>query len=420
MNRRKLITILATIGIIAALVVLLVGCSKEITTTTTQTTTQTSTTTTTTTAKVLKIGIINYLGWPPGITEDKVIKILADDINKKGGVTIGNEIYTLQVISYDTQNSQETAVAAANRMVYQDGVKFILSDGRQTSGFLDITDAEKVVVICGTPDPSILNPKYKYVFNATSINTSPAVTLGWFAKNHPEFKNYVAAFTDDREGHMINGIFGGMFTAFNIQKTDIFYPAQQTDLSAVATQAMQLKPDVFIWQGSETTVVKSMKQAGYNGQLFAIDAKPFSDLTRTTTPQELEGLIDGALPTEFDPPLTQGAIDFKALYTAVTGKWDDPALDGTVLFNCLIAGLQQAGSIDTDKVAAKISSGMEFDTPLGVAKMIPRADMGSGDRTVDLIVSTFIKQINNGQPEIIATIDPEEGMAYCATLFKAK
>lgn len=419
MNLRRLLTVLATIGLITVLVVLLFGC-KATTTTTTQITTQTTTTTTTTTPKVLKIGVLNYLGWPPGITEDKLFKILADDINKKGGVTIGNEKYTIQLISYDTQNSQEVAVAAANRLVYQDGVKFILSDGRQTSGCTDITDAEKVVVICGTPDPSILNPKYKYVFNATSINTSPAVTLGWFAKNHPQFENYVAAFTDDREGHMINGIFGGMFTAFNIQKTDIFYPAQQTDLSAVATQAMQLNPDVFIWQGAETTVVKSMKQAGYNGQLFAIDAKPFSDLTRTTTPQELEGLIDGALPTEFNPPLTQGAIDFKALYTAATGKWDDPALDGTVLFNCLIAALQQAGTTDTDAVAAKISSGMEFDTPLGVAKMIPRADMGSGNRTVDLIVTTFIKQIVNGVPTVIATIGPAEGMTYCETLFKAK
>ncbi len=419
MNLRRLLTVLATIGLITVLVVLLFAC-KATTTTTTQTTTQTTTTTTTTTPKVLKVGIINYLGWPPGIAEDKVIKILADDVNSKGGVTIGNEKYTIQVISYDTQNSQETAVAAANRMVYQDGVKFILSDGRQTSGFTDITDAEKVVVICGTPDPSILNPKYKYVFNATSINTSPAVTLGWFAKNHPDVQNYVVAFTDDREGHMINGIFDGMFAAFNMQRTDIWYPAQQTDLSAVATQAMQLNPDVFIWQGAETTIVKSMRQAGYNGQLFAVDAKPFSDLTRTTTPQELEGLIDGALPTEFDPPLTQGAIDFKAVYTAATGKWDDPQLDATVMFNCLIAALQKAGNTDTDAVAAVISSGLEFDTPLGIAKMIPRADMGSGNRTVDIIVTTFIKQIKNGVPTVLATIEPEEGMDYCATLFKAK
>jgi branched-chain amino acid transport system substrate-binding protein len=411
MSKIRLLTKLASVGLIILMISLIFGCSGA--------TTTAPATTNAIQQKVLKIGTINWLGWPNGITDYNIYKVLIAAINEKGGLAVGNDKYTLELISYDSQNSQETAVAAANRLIYQDGVKFILSDGNYTSGYTNITDPQKVIVIAATPDPGLLNPKYNYAFNAATINSSPVVVLGWFAKNFPDKHNYVTAFIEDQSGLIISKIFGQMFAAFNIQNKPIFYPAGQTDLSTVATQAVQMKPDVFIWVGAETNIVKSVRQAGYTGQLFSINTKSFTDLTRAATPKDLEGLIIGALPTEFTPELTKGATDFKATYTSKMGKWDDPSLDGTLLFNCLVSGMQKAGSIDTEKVASVISSGMQFETPLGPARMFARPDLGN-TRTVDVACTTYIKQVVNGTPKLISTISVDEGVPYCQNLFKAK
>ena len=75
----------------------------------------------------------------------------------------------------------------------------------------------------------------------------------------------------------------------------------------------------------------------------------------------------------------------------------------STLYPCLRTALQQAGSIDVDKVAAVLNSGMKFDSPQGPMMMMSRLDVGN-PRTVDSVGTNYIKQIVNGKANIIATI----------------
>ena len=77
-------------------------------------------------AKTLKIGQVNWLGYVPGISAQKTVKVLVKTINDKGGLDVGGEKYQIELIHYNSENSQAKAQAAINRLVYEDKVKFII------------------------------------------------------------------------------------------------------------------------------------------------------------------------------------------------------------------------------------------------------------------------------------------------------
>jgi hypothetical protein len=69
-----------------------------------------------------------------------------------------------------------------------------------------------------------------------------------------------------------------------------------------------------------------------------------------------------------------------------------------------------------DEVAAVLSSGMEYETPAGIGKMISRPDLGN-DRTVDSITTYYVKNIVDGEPVLLDSIEMEEALGYFQTLF---
>ena len=82
-------------------------------------------------AKTLKVGLISGLGNPLGRDNQRLMEAVIPAVNSKGGLTIGGESYRIQLIVYDSKDSAETARAAVERLVFQDGVKF---DARRYDG----------------------------------------------------------------------------------------------------------------------------------------------------------------------------------------------------------------------------------------------------------------------------------------------
>src|SRR4030042_378424 len=78
--------------------------------------------------KTLKIGVIVFMGWSLGADMVKGIELMAELVNKKGGLAIGEDKYNIELIKYDSKFVPETARAAAERLIYQDKVKLIIGD----------------------------------------------------------------------------------------------------------------------------------------------------------------------------------------------------------------------------------------------------------------------------------------------------
>jgi ABC-type branched-subunit amino acid transport system substrate-binding protein len=257
-------------------------------------------------------------------------------------------------------------------------------------------------------------PQNHYSFLPVFMNTGSTGMEGWFAKTYPNVKTMVVAVPDNPMGQMSAGKTIGQFSAFGITPTIETYPATSTDLSSLGTKIKVLNPDsLFATVGSGQPYAAAYN-AGWRGVMFSGTATTAQELLTQMTPEMTEGLIGGALPTEWDPPKTAYAKEFKDAWIARFGKWDPKDYNSVGCFDCLIAGLKKANSLDTDKVAAAIGSGLDYETAQGPGKMISRPDLGN-DRTVDSVLAWIMKKIHNGQPEYVTTISIEDSLAYFRT-----
>jgi branched-chain amino acid transport system substrate-binding protein len=362
-------------------------------------------------AKTLKVGHLCNFGWSLGLDMKRMLDVVVPLYNEKGGLTIGGEKYKIELISYDTKNDPETGRAAAERLVSQDGVKFILGD-ITADAWLPLTEENKVISINSTPSPAVISPDLNYTFQGSYLNTSLPEVWGWFAENYPEAKTVGGMFPDIMHGHGDAQQLEALFPNLGLELVEvIFYPPDATDFSAFATKMKTVNPQAFCIAGSGPPVDqlqwKAMREAGYEGLFFSYRGLTPGIWAKVTTLDVLNGAIFPLFDYNLDPPLAQVSKDAKAAWIAEYGSWDHPDCVFTITWYMLETALREANSIDTDEVAAVMANGLRFDTILGPAMMISRPDLNN-PRTVDALYGMTIATVKGGEVEVIDTISVDE------------
>jgi branched-chain amino acid transport system substrate-binding protein len=374
-------------------------------------------------AKTLKIGVVSWLGFFVGIDMVRGLELMAEMENQNGGLDVGGEKYKIQLVEYDSNNTQSTEVAAINRLVYEDKVNIIIASPGYASSWLPITEKNKVLVFAYSPNTvSVLDPKYHYVFSANFMNDIAPIFAGWFAKAYPDLtKNLVIPAPDNQFGHGNAEKETAGWKTFGVTPSVLFYPATQTDLSAVATKVVAQKPTAVYPLGMDMSILKALFEAGYKGQVLADNTAPLLTLSKMVPIAALEGYIGGAWPLEFDPVPAdlKAAQAFKAAWIAKNGKWEGPEVVDIANYACMKAAIQQAGSLDTDKLADVLAKGLKFESPTGFGQMINRPDLGI-DRTVDSVTAMSIKQVKNGQPFLIASVPLDQAVSSVRATYPGK
>ena len=366
--------------------------------------------------KTLKIGVIVFMGWSLGADMVKGIELSTEIINKKGGLPVGNERYNIELIKYDSKFVPETARAAAERLIYQDKVKFIVGD-ETIDAWLPVTEQNKVLVVAILSSPTIFNPKNKYLFQGTSLQTGMPTIWGWFAKNHPNIKNSLHVFPDNKIGQIRSGLAKKNASIFGPAMPDdylLFYPPESTDMSVVGTKVKTLNPDAFTATGGgiqgDALCYKAAWQAGYKGTIWSFVNLAEDMFAKIIPVESFEGLISGqyAFEAESPPPV---AKEFREAWIAKYGKWESPAVSFTDAIHIMMAGITQAKSLDTDKVAEVMSKGMRFEGINGSGKMISRPDVGN-PKTVDVLYAQIIKQSVKGKPKVLVNLTPDDAYEF--------
>jgi branched-chain amino acid transport system substrate-binding protein len=371
--------------------------------------------------KTLKIGVVEWLGWTVGLNRVRATEVMADKLNNDGGLKIGREKYNVKLIIYDNNGDQAASNAAVNRLIFEDKVKFILGGSLFVDGYLPTTEKNKVVVVASSMSPVIVSPDKHYGFEGVAMIGQTIVAWRKFMRDYPDKKTVACAYPDHEGGHNMSDFTKAIFGRYGMDVTNIFYPPSAQDLSAVGTKVKTVNPDVFTVAGGgpvlDGLAIKAARQAGYTGLCYAPQPMPTMILKQIVPVDLLEGLIAGASPTEFEPALTEKAKEFKDAYIAKKGKWDFPELRTFDVWSCLTAALEQAGSLDTDKVAAVISNGMKYEGVTGSFQMVPRRDLGNS-RTTDSIMSYYLKEVVGGEPKLISTVGLDEASTYFTDFFK--
>jgi ABC-type branched-subunit amino acid transport system substrate-binding protein len=383
--------------------------------------TSTSTTPAAAETKTLKIGVALTLSMSSFIDALHEMELMVDQDNQKGGWLIGGDHYQIKLIEYDCGTTQDTEKTTINKLIFQDNVKFILTQGIVTNTWASVAESNKVLALQWDPAFAPL-PTFNYVFNGNGNVPQNVAVEGWICKAYPEeVKNYVIAIPDSQIGHILGGFVESALKAFGSSPKMLFFPAETQDFGSVAAKVMSYNPTLFTCMlGPEQQtgqVFTAVRQAGYKGLFFFPPSVSAATLIETLSPEALDGLIGTAQSMEFDPPLTQTGKDFKNAWIAKYGKWDNPDMTNSVSLSCLKAALQQAGSVDVDKVASVLSNGLKYESPSSPLQMISRPDVGN-DRTVDSIGTYYIKQMTrDGQLKLLATINTDEALSYFRTVY---
>jgi branched-chain amino acid transport system substrate-binding protein len=200
--------LLIPLALLLAISLVAIGCPAPPEETTPPTTTLPTTAPPTTAPpppKELKIGCFAMLtGFMANTVapQERGVRAAADLINSEGGLTINGEKYLIKVVSEDTDMSADMMVSAANKMVFEDEIKFFVCAQPVSVIYraaLDMLEENKCLMMMGEGlgGKYDVPPEYDWLFYTTMCSNAFIGTIETFHELYPEVEKLVAVVLDD-------------------------------------------------------------------------------------------------------------------------------------------------------------------------------------------------------------------------------
>lgn len=225
--------------------------------------------------KTLHIGYLGQMtGWfsVHDIQDAKEIQIIADYINEKGGITVNGQRYNIEIEIEDGKSSFDGVSAAANKLAYDDKVKFVIGPNAFFSlAAGPIFNPAKVLYIEGfnTLQPGELDKTTPYAFTGYngSLGQSYAV-IKYLKQAWPAVKKVAFIHPDDGAiSH--SGKYFRKTLADNglVMVGDIIaYANETTDFNPIATKLLSMDIDAVVHINGIAPhvggIVRGLREAG--------------------------------------------------------------------------------------------------------------------------------------------------------------
>ncbi|MFQ5683405.1 MAG: amino acid ABC transporter substrate-binding protein [Candidatus Binatia bacterium] len=331
-------------------------------------------------------------------------------INARGGVKVGGKYHPIKIRYYDDESTAARGAQLAERLIKQDGVKFMLGpySSGLTKAIAPVTERFKIPMVEGNgASRSIFNKGYKYVFAVLStsdyylreaINLAAEVAQKG-GKSPKKVKVAVAVendpFSQDiRAGVLEDAQRWGMKVAI-----DDKLPPELSDMSATLNKVKAVKPDVLVVSGHSKGATLAIRQISD----MKVDV-PMLAITHCESAAVIKNFGSRADYTlcaaQWAPQLTYKdqwfgtarnyAADFEKEYGYVPPY---QAAESTAAVLVYIDALQRANSLDTKKVRNAIAK-TKLQTFYGSVKF---------DKTGKNIAKPMIlRQIQKGKLKVVA------------------
>ena len=294
-------------------------------------------------------------------------------INGKGGVTIGGKPYTLKVLYYDDKSTPARSNELVERLIQQDGVKFILGpySSGLTEAILPIIERHKVPMVEANGAARELFTKgYRYIFAVLSTSDqylTPAVELaaknaGKLGKKPQELTLAMAIANDPFAQDVRAGVLADAQRLGINCVIDDRLPPELNDMSMTLTKVKVLKPDILVVSGHEKGALTAVKQI----EALRVDV-PVIAMTHCDSAQIAEKLPKASEnifcaqqwhhTLKYEGELFGSAEDFAALFKKVYG-YEAPyqAAQSAAAVYVFADAFKRAQSLDPDKVRDAIAA----------------------------------------------------------------
>lgn len=366
--------------------------------------------------KTLTIGALFSLTGPASPTiklgRDGAIGA-AEWINEKGGITIKGERYRIEVVAEDDKSTPDGAVAATNKLVHKDKVKFIVGPVVPQCGMAmaPITEEAKVLRcnVDGIGHPAEMNPKLRYTFATfKNINHFSAV-YGFLVENFPKVKKVAILAIDDPGGQAAVPVSQRKAKKRNLDVVHADrYPFGTEDFYPILTKALDRKPDAIDMAIGTTpwfaAMIKQARQLGFKGPMFA--SVPTGDiyLLSRLVGKDFANDIFFAEPDLRSPDMTPIIKEIRKRVMEKTGTEVLFAyIAGWEALWMMIQAIQEAQSLDTTVVAETWEKMKSIDTCYGKGRMGGMETFGINHVGIKPIPFTILK---NGEVKFIKFVNP--------------
>jgi branched-chain amino acid transport system substrate-binding protein len=211
--------------------------------------------------------------------------LTVQEINKAGGIKVGGKTYMLKVKYYDDESTPTRGAQLAERLIQQDGIKFLLGpySSGMTKAIAPITEKFKIPMVEGNgASRSLFTNGWKYIFatlstseqylaGATKLAAENVKALG---KKKASDITVAMAFENDpfsqdvRAGVLADTKKFGMKVVIDDQ-----LPRDLNDMTATLTKVKALKPDILIVSGhakGATTAIRQIDQMHVSVPILAM------------------------------------------------------------------------------------------------------------------------------------------------------
>jgi branched-chain amino acid transport system substrate-binding protein len=277
-----------------------------------------------------------------------------------GGIKVGDDCYNVEIIMYDDEGDNDTAVALVERLVTEDQVDFLL--GPYSSGITQATSAiaEKygVIMIEGNGASegifeqgfsnifAVLTPAGNYTESALKALADQGAQTVVVAYEDTAFPTSVAQGAirwAEEYGMEVLGV-----------ET---YPLEVADVSAIMTKFRDLDPDVFVGGGhfnDALLFVRAAKELGFAPDAMVITVGP----SNPTFVEEVGADANYILgPTQWEGTMSWSDEYFGSsadFYDRYEKKWGEPptyqAAESAATPLALQLAIEAAASLDMDAV----------------------------------------------------------------------
>jgi len=189
-----------------------------------------------------------------------------DRINKMGGVKVGGKSYKLKVKYYDDESNSSRAAQLAERLIKQDGIKYMLGpySSGLTKAIAPVTEANKIPMVeANGASRSLFTKGYKYLFavlSAANQYLEVAIDLA-VEKNGGKPVRIAMAFEQDAFSQDVRlGILDAAKRTRSKIIIDDKLPKELNDMAATLAKVKATKPDVLVVSGHSKGALTAIRQ----------------------------------------------------------------------------------------------------------------------------------------------------------------
>lgn len=299
----------------------------------------------------VKVGLLFPMTGPVptyGQSSQEGAELALNQWNAKGGL-LGKEV---EWVLADGGCDGATATDAANKLIDQDKVKFIVGEVCSSASIpvSEVANPKKVLQISPTSTNPAVTVGKPYVFRACFLDPFQGDVVATFAKD--DLGATTAAVMYDKGNDYVLGLaeyFKGAFEGMGGQVVVYeAYTEADTDFSAILSKVADASPDVLFlpdYYSKVNLIGKQAKEKGITADLLGADGWDSADLDLSA----VEGGYHSNHYSPSDPrPIVQTFLsDYKAAYGKAPDALAVLAYDATVV---LLTAIEEAGTTDTEKV----------------------------------------------------------------------